>query len=147
MLRFLSLASALALTGTLLSGISLPGFAAAQQMRAMLPSQPLRIAEIYGERVPGRAGRNAPRITFDAAKSRFSASVGCNRIGGGYAVNGKTFRFSRVFATRMACPGATGRRERAFLAALERVRGWRVDKRGLMFTDGSGKTAIRVAAP
>lgn len=52
---------------------------------------------------------------------RMSASVGCNRLIGGYRRHGGILSFGRLASTRMACPEGVGDQEQQFNAVLPRV--------------------------
>jgi len=52
-----------------------------------------------------------------------------------------------VAATQMACTGAADEVERAFLAALEQVRSWRIDSDELVLLGDGDKELLRFAVP
>jgi len=61
-----------------------------------------------------------PYLEFNVKQGRFSGSTGCNRISGGYRVDGSSLRITPVAVTRRACPGGdAGQIEASFLKALE----------------------------
>ena len=63
---------------------------------------------------------NAPYLEFNVKQGRVSGSSGCNRITGGYHVDGNDLRISPVGGTRMACPGEEAQAvEASFLKALK----------------------------
>lgn len=63
---------------------------------------------------------NAPHLYFDREQRRFSGSGGCNRVFGGFRVNGADLRFTAVASTRRACADAEAQGvEASFLRALE----------------------------
>jgi putative lipoprotein len=92
-----------------------------------------------GRRPTGRwlaediAGRgvidNLQTVLEIAPDGAVSGSGGCNRISGKATISGQRIRFSPIASTFMACPPAAMDQEQKFLAALERVRGWRIDPR------------------
>ena len=79
-----------------------------------------------------------PQIALDPASHRASGSGGCNRIMGGYELNGEKLTFARMASTMMACPDGM-ETEQKFLRALGQVKRWKIVKRQLELKDGSGK--------
>jgi heat shock protein HslJ len=61
---------------------------------------------------------------------RISASVGCNRMIGGYRRHGGILSFGHMASTLMACPDGLAEQERSFIAALTMVDGYRLDPEG-----------------
>ncbi|MCC5960866.1 MAG: META domain-containing protein [Rhodobacteraceae bacterium] len=61
---------------------------------------------------------------------RMSASVGCNRLIGGYRRHGGILSFGRIASTRMTCPDGMMDQERQFMAMMHRVDGYRVSSDG-----------------
>ena len=63
-----------------------------------------------------------PYLEFDVKQGRFSGSGGCNRIMGGYHVNGTELKFTAVASTKRACLDAGVQDvETSFLKALEKT--------------------------
>jgi heat shock protein HslJ len=79
-----------------------------------------------------------PQIALDPASHRASGSGGCNRIMGGYELNGEKLTFARMASTMMACPGGM-ETERDFLKMLGKVKRWKIAGQQLELMDGSGK--------
>ncbi|MGE3245885.1 MAG: META domain-containing protein [Beijerinckiaceae bacterium] len=104
-----------------------------------------QIAEIDGQRLEG-AERRKTSLRLDDTASRFAASAGCNRIMGGYKLDGGQIRFGAAAMTRMACPGLAGEREKAFVAALAKVRAVEVTSGMMTLSDGNGVPLIRLFA-
>jgi heat shock protein HslJ len=92
------------------------------------------------------AGAPAPSASF--ADGTMSGSTGCNRYTAPYEVDGGSLRIGRVATTGMACPPPADAVEREFLAALERVTGWRADDGELaLLGDGAPALRFRAATP
>lgn len=72
-------------------------------------------------------------LVFQRKPARLAGSTGCNRLMGSYKLNGDTISFGRIASTRMACPAPNI--EGSFLAALERVRFWKITGRQLELFD------------
>ena len=73
---------------------------------------------------------------------------GCNRFTAPYTVDGDGIEIGQIASTRMACPPPADAVERAYLAALERVVGWRVEEDGaeLALLDDDGAELLRYRA-
>lgn len=70
---------------------------------------------------------------------------GCNRYAGSATVSSSEIKFLPLASTRMACSAAVMNQEAKFHAALEKVRGWRIDEqqRKLFLLDSGGFDLIR----
>jgi heat shock protein HslJ len=92
------------------------------------------------------AGGPAPTATFEAG--RVTGTTGCNRYSGTYVVDGGRLSIEPGAATRMGCPPPADEVERAYLAALGRVSGWRVEGDALtLLADGAPALRFRAASP
>jgi copper homeostasis protein (lipoprotein) len=79
-----------------------------------------------------------PQLVFDPASHRVSGSGGCNRIVGGYELNGEKLTFGQMASTMMAC--ASGMEtEQNFLKQLGEVKRWKIAGHELELMDGAGK--------
>ncbi len=87
---------------------------------------------------PGRA----PDLRLDPARERVGGSGGCNRLMGGFQLNGEQLRFSGLASTKMACQPVVMAFERSFIEALGQVRRWSIDKRNLLLHDERGRTLL-----
>jgi len=96
---------------------------------------------------PVETARNQQEAFFilRAEQKRLTGSGGCNRLIGGYTVEGDRLSFTGVASTRMACVQAMDQ-ERAFLEALSTVARWRVDGERLGLLDGQGATVLQFEA-
>jgi putative lipoprotein len=98
---------------------------------------------VLGEGEPGRE----PILRLDPAEPRFAATIGCNRMMGGYALDGAALAFSQVASTMMACPPPLDAQERFFAVALEAVTGWRMDGATLELLAGDAPLVRLEAVP
>ncbi|MCP9926571.1 META domain-containing protein [Cyanobium sp. CH-040] len=96
------------------------------------------------ERPP--AGGRPVELLFDTGSDRVSGSGGCNRLMGGFSLDGKALRFSPLASTRMACGEPVMAFEMNVLRALEQVRGWRIEAGELFLLDAGGSTLLRYRA-
>jgi copper homeostasis protein (lipoprotein) len=94
---------------------------------------------IVGER------HREPHLVLRSEDRRVSGFGGCNRLMGGYAVDGSSIRFSQMASTMMACAEGADT-ERLFTEALERVRSWRLIGHHLDFFDEAGELVGRFEA-
>ena len=86
------------------------------------------------EREP--TGESAPTLAFDEA-GNISGSAGCNTYSAVSAAEGHSIAFGPLATTQMACPGATGLQETAFLQAMDEVQAYTIDTQGrLVLEDG-----------
>ncbi len=96
------------------------------------------------------AGRQAPAgstATLQFASGRLSGSDGCNRLAGSYSATGSAFEVLPPLAsTQMACPEPVATEARAFTAALEAARGYRIDGALLQLMSADGTTLLTLAA-
>ena len=86
-----------------------------------------------------------PHLVLHSGDNRVDGFGGCNRLTGGYTLEGSSIGFSQMASTQMAC--AEGAEiERAFTAALERVRSWRLIGQHLDLFDEAGELVARFEA-
>jgi heat shock protein HslJ len=85
--------------------------------------------------------------TFEG--ERVGGSAGCNRYTGPYAADGDGLELGAIAVTRMACLPPLDLVESAYLAALARVSGWRLEGDSLVLLDGDDQELLRyeVASP
>lgn len=100
-----------------------------------LGEQAVRVGEREGE----------PHLVLRSEKHQASGSGGCNRLFGGYRIEGGRIRFSGVATTRMFCSDGMDT-EREFLKALEAVETWTISRDQLDFLGESGELLARFEA-
>ena len=80
-------------------------------------------------------------LKFDA--KGIQGDAGCNSYGGKYKVSGSSLTFSEVTSTLMACAdGQVMRQESAFLGALQRTTGYRLEGGQLVLLNADGDTLV-----
>jgi heat shock protein HslJ len=62
-----------------------------------------KLIELNGETIADKINGKEPFLSFDKETSRYSASGGCNGLGGTFEVKGKEIKFSPGMSTMMAC--------------------------------------------
>jgi heat shock protein HslJ len=105
------------------------------------PWQVVAAVDEGGERLPV-PGDVSATVTFEEGTA--SGSGGCNRWSAPYELDGSALTIGDAAATMMACPGAAGEVEAAFLGALPRVATWVGGEEGAELLDGSGETVLEL---
>ncbi|MGH8570036.1 MAG: META domain-containing protein, partial [Gammaproteobacteria bacterium] len=75
-----------------------------------------------------------------------NGSGGCNRLFGGYRLEGGRISFSGIATTRMSCPAGM-EIEGEFLRVLAEAETWKISGPELDLFDGGGEPVARFAAP
>jgi putative lipoprotein len=83
-----------------------------------------------------------PHLILQSAERRVAGSSGCNRLAGGYTLDGDRLALGRMASTMMACPQGM-EQERAFLDALATVERWRVTGQELTLVDARGEVVAQ----
>ena len=84
-------------------------------------------------------------LQFDA-EGRVSGSTGCNDFTGTATIQGASLTFSPLATTRRACEGALMEEEQSFLAAMQSVRTFSIDKDGrLRLLSAGGHQLLRLS--
>ncbi len=84
---------------------------------------------------------NHPVIEIYLKEERLHGNAGCNTINGKVEVDGNNIWFSKIITTEMACPGDI---EQRFLAALESVNNYKIEKLRLyLYEDGEKRLVFR----
>lgn len=86
-----------------------------------------------------------PHLIFAAHEQHVSGSSGCNRVMGGFELNGDNLRFGRVAATKIACLNGMEQEQR-FLKSLGDVAHYRISGDQLELLNGSGLILARFVA-
>ncbi len=92
------------------------------------------------------AGAPAPTATFSGGS--VTGTTGCNRYTGTYVIDGGRMSIETGASTLKACPPPADEVERAYLAALGRVSGWRAEGEELvLLADGAPALRFQAASP
>jgi len=103
--------------------------------KASLPNQYWKIVNLGGERLEVAKGRRVPHMVLRNDQDRYAATVGCNRVIGGYSVEGDKIEFMPGASTRMACPPPLGEMEEKLLSVLREARFWAINGQVLELLD------------
>ena len=93
---------------------------------------------------PPKEGLGAHLILM-SKDQRVAGSGGCNRLMGGYSLQGDTLKFSKMAGTMMFCDGSM-ETEQNFLRSMDKVTSWSMDADLLILKDQSDKTLIKLRA-
>jgi copper homeostasis protein (lipoprotein) len=91
------------------------------------------------------AGQAEPQLVFASDALQVSGSGGCNRIAGGFTVEGDRVHLGTLAGTRMACANGMEQEQR-FLNSLSHVERFRISGRQLELLDESGAVLARFEA-
>jgi putative lipoprotein len=103
------------------------------------------ITQASGKPVQAVNKENIPQLLFDEKSQRVSGSGGCNRITGGFALDGDKLHFQQMVATRMFCIAGM-EQEDLILKALNNITRYRFNGRQLELLDATGAVALRLQA-
>ncbi|MGP9765083.1 META domain-containing protein [Halomonas sp. AOP13-D3-9] len=86
-----------------------------------------KLVTLDGAPVVTRENFREPHLVLHQDASRLAGATGCNTLMGSYRVKNEHIAFGQIASTKMACPTAQMKTERAFIAALKQVTAWSVD--------------------
>jgi uncharacterized lipoprotein YbaY/heat shock protein HslJ/uncharacterized lipoprotein NlpE involved in copper resistance len=86
-----------------------------------------------------------PHLVLHSQDQRVSGFSGCNRLVGGFELEGDAIEFSQMASTMMACVEGADT-ERAFIEALGTARSWRIIGQHLDLFDENGDLVARFEA-
>ncbi|MBV6415570.1 MAG: hypothetical protein CMLOHMNK_00082 [Steroidobacteraceae bacterium] len=98
-----------------------------------------RLVALDGVPIGLAADQRAPDIVLQSRDRRAAGFAGCNRLTGGYTVDGAKLAFTDMASTMMACPQGMDI-EQSLHEALAKVAGWTLDGRRLDLRDGAGRS-------
>jgi heat shock protein HslJ len=99
-----------------------------------------RIVKLGDQEIRVGDGRREPHILLRTNEARFSATVGCNHLVGGYETTGETLRFSPAASTMMACPPPLDQLEHRLVETLANTRTSHIAGQVLELRDGEGRS-------
>lgn len=89
--------------------------------------------------LPGSSSVSDRQVTMRFENGRVHGTDGCNRYSAPYSTSADGFQLSgAVVATKIACPEPVMKQAEAFLAALAKARGARIDDGKLVLVDTDG---------
>ncbi len=78
-------------------------------------------------------------LNFQSVNSRLNGSTGCNRLMGGYRVQGELIKLSEIASTKIFCPRGGIIRGALLVVALNDTRAWRIEAGHLYLLDEKGE--------
>lgn len=98
-----------------------------------------RLTQLGDQVVGGSDGANAVGLQLQAQNLRVTGFGGCNRMFGGYSLDGDQLKFDQVGATKMACLDESRMRlEQSYFDMLSRVARWKITAGNLTLLDTEG---------
>jgi len=104
-----------------------------------------RLTALHGRAVQAGEQRREAHIILQTENNRIVGFGGCNRLMGGYRLEGDTVDFSNVVSTQMACADGM-EQETAFFQALQGARGWKIQGDALELLDQGGASVANFVA-
>ncbi|MEO1082128.1 MAG: META domain-containing protein [Pseudomonadota bacterium] len=117
-----------------------------QRANASLSNTYWRLDRLLGEDMQAREGQREPHLILRGENQRFSATLGCNRMIGGYAVEDDRLSFQAGPTTLMACPPPLDRREREFLEMLSAAATFQINGETLVVSSAAGEILAQFTA-
>ena len=102
-----------------------------------------KLVTLRGTAVQLAEKQREPHLILQPSGRRMVGSGGCNRLMGGYTLDGEQLAFSKAAGTMMACAQGVMELERSFLDTLPQVTSWRIDGQRLQLLDGQ-RTVLAV---
>jgi uncharacterized lipoprotein YbaY/heat shock protein HslJ len=108
---------------------------------------PWRITALDGQRLTSFAGKE-PRLELrrDSTGVQYSATVGCNGIGGEVQIDGARLAFANGIGTLMSCGDQLDSLERQLRRVLERTASWQILGNTMRLRDKTGSTIALLEA-
>lgn len=104
-----------------------------------------KLTQLDGAPVTVGDRQREPHLVLHTEQRRLAGFGGCNRLAGGYQLDGTKLSFGDIAATMMACPTGMDQ-EQKFTAALKRVTGWRISGQRLELLDSAGQPVAQFEA-
>ena len=106
-----------------------------------------RLTQLDGAQVNNPENANAVGIRLDPQNTRVVGFAGCNRMFGGYALEGESLKFAQMGGTRMACMDQERMQlEQRYFDMLTRVARWKISGHVLELLDAAGTPIATFAA-
>jgi putative lipoprotein len=114
-----------------------------KERTASLENTDWKLIELGGTAVAAANHERGAHLTLNSKTHHVSGSGGCNRLTGSYEVKDEhIITFSKMASTMMACLEGMDT-EKAFLEALNKVKGWKIEGSKLELLDGDGQVVGR----
>ena len=97
------------------------------------------LTQLDGQEVVTPADAREIHLVLHSENQRVTGYSGCNRMMGGYVLEGNSLRFEQMAGTLMACARDMDI-EKRFLALFAQVKRWEISGETLRLLDDAGKT-------
>ena len=104
-----------------------------------------KLVRLGGAPVEVSAGQAELQLVFATDAQQVSGSGGCNRVAGGFTLEGDRLHLGPLAGTMMACTNGMEQEQR-FLKSLNHVERYRINGQQLELLDGSGAVLARFEA-
>jgi heat shock protein HslJ len=112
-----------------------------------LVGTPWRLTQLEGQLIDNPSGAAALSLQLQAQNPRVTGFAGCNRMFGGYLLEGEQLRFDQLGATKMACLDENRMKlEQRYFDVLMRAARWKITDDILELQAASGTVLARFAA-
>ena len=112
---------------------------------ATLEDRTWNLIELDGKPVSAPKDRLGAHLILMSKDKRMAGSGGCNRIMGGYTLEGSTLKFSKMASSMMMCEDSM-ELEQSFLKTLDGVTSWSIEGQMLLLKNDSGKALLKLRA-
>jgi heat shock protein HslJ len=103
-----------------------------------------RLTQLGGEVLANPEGTNAIGMQLQAQNPRVVGFSGCNRMFGGYVLEGDTLKFAQMGGTKMACLAEERMKlEQRYLEMFGNAARWRISGRELELLDAGGASIAK----
>jgi len=103
------------------------------------------LTQLGDQQVAKPAGAPEIHLVLHSANQRVSGFSGCNRMMGGYVLDGESLRFDQMGGTLMACERDM-ELEKRFLAMFGQVKRWEISGETLRLLDATGTNLATLQA-
>lgn len=107
-----------------------------------------RLVTLMDTPVTAQESRREPQMMLKSVdgERRYSATVGCNQLVGGYEIEGNAITFAGGATTLMACPPPLDAWERTLAQVLSKAKTWTISGDVLALLDENGVSIARFEA-
>lgn len=124
---------------------SFPENAHQQQKTALLQNKQWNLTQIGATEIQPKAGSHIPNLTFDQSTQRISGSDGCNRLMGGYKIDGAQLNLTQLATTQMMCMDNMQLSDQ-FNQALAKVSAFQAYAQTLKLLDNHGNVVLKFSS-
>jgi heat shock protein HslJ len=106
-----------------------------------------RLTQLGGQMISNPEGPAAIGLKLESQNPRVTGFAGCNRMFGGYSLNGDELKFDELGSTKMACVDQERMQlEMRYLESLTGVARWKITDSTLVLLDARGAPLVTFAA-